>query len=242
MVQKDTKEKIVLHAKPRTIFGKQTRSLRKGGVVPANIYGKKFKSQSIVVEKKEFVDTFKTAGETNIVYVTIDEKEIPTLISEIQIHPVNQSILHVDLRKIDLKQKIEAKVPLVITGMSEAVEKKNGVLLTQMDEVTIEALPADIPNEIQVDISGLIEIGDAIHVSDLPKSKLYEIKEGPERFIVSVTEHKEEELVPETVSEEPEIIGEEEKAAAEEGDIPETPTDQTADSKDEKKKDEKKNK
>jgi len=231
MVQKETKEKYVLKATPRTIIGKQTRSLRKAGIVPANIFGKEFTSQTISLQLKDFIDTFKSAGETNVVYIDIDGEEIPTLFSEIQIHPTNQSILHVDLKKIDLKQKVETQVPFSIIGISEAVEKKHGILLTQMTEVTIEALPSDIPNDIEVDISNMNEIGDVIHISDLPKSTSYEIKEEDERIIVSVTEHKEEELEPETVSEEPEITTEVEG----EGESPEDASDQNADSSDKNK-------
>lgn len=208
MVQKNKKEKIIMHAKVRKIIGKQTRALRKEGIIPANIYGKNFTSQTIALNKKEFFDTFKTAGETNIVYVILDDKEIPTLINEIQIHPINQSILHVDLRKINLKQKIEAQVPIAIVGTSKAVENKNGILLTQMTEITVTALPPDIPDNISVDISNMNELGDVIRISDLPKSDLFYINEDSEQTIVSVTEHKEEELEPETVSEKPEIIGE----------------------------------
>jgi len=208
MDQKETKEKIIMNATLREITGKHTRSLRKNGIVPANIYGKGYTPQTISLDKKEFIDTFKAAGETNVVYVKVYGKEIPTLFSEIQIHPTNQSVLHVDLKKIDLKKKVETQVPFVISSLSEAVEKKHGILLTQMTEVTIEALPSDIPNNIAVDISNMSEIGDVIRISDLPKSTSYEIKEEPDRIIVSITEHKEEELVPETVSEEPEITGE----------------------------------
>ena len=232
MEHKEKKEKIIMNATFREITGKQTRSLRKDGIVPANIYGKEFTSQTISLDKKEFIDTFKAAGETNVVYVKVDGKEIPTLFSEIQIHPTNQSVLHVDLKKIDLKKKVETQVPFVISGLSEAVEKKHGILLTQMTEVTIEALPSDIPNNIDVDISNMSEIGDVIRISDLPKSASYEIKEELERIIVSVTEHKEEELVPETVSEEPEITGE----AEGDGESSEDATDQNTSLSDENKK------
>ena len=226
MVQKNKKEKIIMHAKVRKIIGKQTRALRKEGIIPANIYGKNFTSQTIALNQKEFVDTFKTAGETNIVYVILDDKEIPTLISEIQIHPINQSILHVDLRKINLKQKIEVQVPITIIGTSEAVENKNGILLTQMTEITVTALPSDIPDNISVDISNMNELGDVIRISDLPKSDLFYINEDSEQTIVSVTEHKEEELEPETVSEKPEIIGEGETEATTEGESSESVSDQ----------------
>lgn len=205
------KEKITLKAIKRDILGKQTRSLRKSGTIPANIFGKNFKSLAVSINNKEFLTTYKESGETNVVFINVENKEIPTLISQIQIHPIDQSILHIDFRKIDLKQKIEAKVPIAIIGTSEAVERKNGVLLSQMTEINIFALPADIPNKIEIDITPLTDIGNSIRIADLPKSNTFEIKEDPTKTIVLVTEHKEEELEPETVSEEPEIISEEGK-------------------------------
>lgn len=200
-------DKIVLAATERKIFGKANRALRKTGSIPANVYGTDFKPLAVTVPSFEFTKVYKQAGETDVVYLDVNKKEIPTLISEIQLHPFTEKILHIDFRKVNLKQKIETQVPIEITGVSEAVEKKNGVLLTQMEEIKIEALPTDIPHAITIDISILTEIGQQISVADLPKSDKYEIIDEPEKVIVSVTEHKEEELEPETVSAEPEIIG-----------------------------------
>ncbi len=208
MTQPQSAEKVILDAQARETFGKQNRSLRKHGNIPANIYGKDFKPMSVTVDAKIFNNLFKTAGETTVVYVKVADKEYPTLISDIQYHPITEEILHVDLRKVNLKQKIEAQVPLTFVGESEAVETKNGVLLTQMEEITVYALPAHIPHEIEVDISVLKEIGDAIRVADLPKSEEYEVDEDPEMVMVSVTEHKEEEIEPETATEAPEILSE----------------------------------
>ena len=214
MEKTQKKDRIVLNASLRKIFGKRTRSMRKDGFIPANIFGEKMEPLAISLDQKAFNETFKIAGETNVVYIAVDNKKIPTLISEIQIHPVSQSILHIDLRKIDLTHKIEAHVPIVLVGESEAVESKNGVILSQMDEVTIESLPEDIPDKIEVDISKLTEIGDIFRISDLVIEGSFVILDEPERAIVSIIEHKEEEIEPETVSEDPEIIG---KEAEEEG-------------------------
>ncbi|MBP9691340.1 50S ribosomal protein L25, partial [Candidatus Woesebacteria bacterium] len=122
--------------------------------------------------------------------------------------PVTEDILHVDFRKVNLRQKIEASVPLHLINTSEAVERKNGVLLTQLNEVTVNALPAHIPHEIEVDLAVLVEIGDAIRISDLAKSEEYEIMDDADRVIVSVTEHVEESIETETVTEAPEILTE----------------------------------
>jgi len=218
MTKNQPAEKVILEAQPRETFGKQTRSLRKSGKLPANIYGRDFESLAVTIDTKIFQKLFKNAGETTVVYVIVDGKEYPTLISDIQHHPVTEDVLHVDLRKVNLKQKIEAFVPLVIVGESEAVEVKNGVLLTQLEEVTVNALPAHIPHQIEVDISALVELGDMIRISDLAKSDEYEIIDEPERVVVSVAEHKEEEIIPETTAEETEIITEGAAAEGEAGD------------------------
>jgi large subunit ribosomal protein L25 len=208
MNQNAKKEKLELTSQLRTKMGKANRKMRKDGLTPGNIYGKDFNSISISINTIEFEKIFKTAGETTVVYLDVDGKNYPTLISDIQYHPVTDKILHIDFRKVNLKQKIEAMVPLKFSGESELVRSKEGILLEQMDEVTVLALPNDIPQFIEVDTSILNEFGATIKVSDLPKSEEYEIKEDSESIIASLTEHKEEELTAETTIEQPEIITE----------------------------------
>lgn len=209
-------EKIILQATVRETVGKAVRKMRSEGKIPANIYGPKFDSKAITVDSKEFHTIYREAGETGVVYIEVDGTSYPTLVTDIQLDPVKANFIHIDFRKVDLNKKIEANVPFAFVGESVAVEQKNGVLLTQMDEITVEALPADIPHEIEVDISVLQEIGDAITVAQLPTSDKYVVTADPEHVIVSVTEHKEESVEPETVTEAPEIttekVGEEGEA------------------------------
>ncbi len=230
-------EKIILEVKPRTVLGKKLRKLRKEGIIPANIYGTDFPSQSISVNMRDFTKVYKTARETGVVYLKLDDKEIPTMIKNLQRHPVNDYILHADFRKIDLKKKIETEVPVKIVGTSEAVVQKSGVLLTLSEALLVEALPQEIPQAIEVDISSLKEIGQEIKVADLKKSEKYEIKEEPNKVIVSVVEHKEESITPETTTPTaPEVITEAVKT--EEGVVPgeeETKTKPEAEQKTEKK-------
>jgi len=212
----DSKKSTKLHldAKNRDIFGKKLKKVRIEGKLPGNIFGPDFKSQAITVDVKDFKRIYHTAKETGVVYLKADSKEIPVLIRNVQKHPVNNLLLHVDFRKIDLKQKIEAKVPVVVTGESPAVAQKGGILLTHLNDVTVEALPDQIPSSILVDISSLIEIGNEIKVSDLPKSDKYTIKEDAGKVVVSIIVHKEESLVAETTpTEAPEIL--EQKAEGE---------------------------
>ncbi len=205
---KTSQEKTVLTAEMRTITGKKVNALRKQGMVPANVFGPNFDSKSITVTLKDFTAAYKVAHETGIVYVNVDKDSIPTLIKDIQKHPVTGFILHVDFRKIDLTQKIVTTVPVHFEGDSVAVNQLNGVLITQNDHLDIEALPEKIPAHIEVDISALKEIGDEITVKDIKANPDYVIITDPETVVVSVTAHKEESVVPETTTTAPEVITE----------------------------------
>src|SRR5258708_2675288 len=105
--KKVTGEKLELTVQPRTVIGKKVRALRREGLIPSNIFGPDFDSKSISVPTVDFVHAFKTAKETGIVYLKLNSESIPTLIKNVQRHPVDHTLLHVDFRKIDLKQKIE---------------------------------------------------------------------------------------------------------------------------------------
>lgn len=222
---KEKAAKLTLAAEERTVLGKGVKKLRREGILPANIFGKDFKSLSIAIKEAEFLKTYKEAGETGVVYVNVGKEEVPTLIKSVQKHPVNDFLLHIDFRKIDLKQKIETEVPLEFIGESPAV-KDGAVVLYQQDKVMVEALPANIPSEIQIDLEKLTEIGQDVKISDLPKSADYEFIDDPETVLVSLTEHKEESIEPDTTSTIPEgeegVEGAEGEAPAEgaEGEAP----------------------
>ena len=201
-------DKVTLKAELRTVFGKKLNKVRKQGLIPANIFGPDYKSQSISVVYKDLVKTYKLVGETGVVYITLGKENVPVLIKTIQRHPLSSSLLHVDFRKIDLSKKIEANVPVKTVGISEAVTQKAGVLLLQSETLLVEALPEEIPSHIEVDIEVIKEIGQEIKVSDLKKSDKYEIKTPVEKVIVTVIAHKEESIVPETAVAAPEIITE----------------------------------
>ena len=226
-------EQLTLDAKKRTITGKKVRKLRREGIVPANIFGTGFTSMSIEIPVTDFVHTYKVARETGIVNIKVDKASIPTLVRDVQRHPVSREILHVEFRKIDLKKKIETQVPVEMVGTSIAITQKGGVLLTQINELTIEALPSNIPEHIEIDISSLKEIGDEVKIGDLPKQKEYTIVDESDKTIVSAIEHKEESVTPETTTESPEVLTE--KDAEEGGEAsPDKTADETKDESDKK--------
>lgn len=201
-------KKLTLKVEKRDVLGKKVKKLRREGMLPGNIYGTDFKSTSVTANLKEFFQVYKTARETGVVHLDLEKKEVPVLIKFVQRHPVTDLLLHVDFRKIDLTQKIQTEVPVSVTGTSEAVSVKGGVLLIQSNTLEVKALPSDIPQKIEVDISTIKEIGEEIKVKDLKKSDKYEFTTEAEKVVVSIVAHKEESVTPDTVSAQPEVITE----------------------------------
>jgi len=197
MVKKNQKTKddaIFLKAEIRKLVGKKTNQVRKEGYLVANVYGQKFKSKTIKVLAKEFFNIYKKVKRTGIFYLNLGKEKIPVLIRNIQYHPVKNYILHIDFRKVNLAEKILTRVPLKISGESEAVENKLGDLNILADQIELESLPQDIPANIEIDISSLKKVGDEIKIADLAKTKKYAFVQPPETVLVSISARKEEKI------------------------------------------------
>ena len=211
----NTSQPLQLKCELRTVFGKKNRTLRKNLNIPGVIYGEGKDSLHVSVPSQLFLDVYRKAGETTIVECEVDGTKIPTLISDVSVHSVKDTILHVDFRRVNLKKKVETQVPVQVVGNSPAV-KAGGVLLQQMQEVTVEALPQNIPHEITVDISQIGEVGMDIKIADLPTSDTYVITDEPSRVLVSVVAHREESTEAQTERVETEITTAKEPAEGEE--------------------------
>lgn len=191
---------IKLESKKREIFGRKVKRLRKEGLIPANIFGKKIKSESISVDAKEFDEVFNEAGETQI----IDLSGKPVLVSNVSYDPVTDDYLHVDFRQVDLSEKITADVPIETIGESPAEKQGLGTVVVQIDEVEVEALPTELPEKITIDLSTLTEVDQAIYAKDLKVPGKAEVKEDPEAIIAKVEppqKEEEPEPAPEMVAE-----------------------------------------
>ena len=205
-----------LESQKREVFGRKLKSLRRTGVVPANVYGKMTPSTSIQVDLKEFLKVFEEAGETGLVELKVDKDTKPVLIHNVQRNPVTGNPVHVDFLQVDLKQKVTVMVPLEFTGEAEAEKNEVGIVVRQLNEIEVEALPTDLPESIEVDLSALAQVDDSIKVSDLKvdASKI-EVKTDLEQIVAAVAEPaKEEEPLP---------VEGEEGAEAAEGEAGETP-------------------
>lgn len=207
MVQKT---KVELKVSPREVLGKKVKALRRGGVIPANIYGHALESVAIQITKDDLVHLLHSAGRNEIVYLRLDGEEArPTFLRQIQRNPVTDAILHVDFYQISLKEKVRMEVRLVMVGTAPAEQTHGGTLLHSLDRVAVEGLPTEIPSVIEVDVSGLDEIDAAIHVRDLSVPDEITVLSDPDQVVAKVA--------PPQVEKEPE----EEEVEEVEGEVPE---------------------
>lgn len=166
---------------------KSLDTLRSEGFIPAVCYGAKMPSTSIAVNHSDFVKLYKAVSESKVIDLVLPTGTVQVLVQDVSVDPRTQKALHVDFLAVDAHTKVTLAVPLVFVGESPAVESNIGILNTVMDELEIEALPKDIPESIEVDISGLVAVHDAIHLSDLKIPKGVECELDPETTIVSIT-------------------------------------------------------
>ncbi len=141
--------------------------VRLAGSIPAVFYGPKEPAQSIKVVYPDFEKAFKEAGESTVVTLEIDGEQHDTLIHDVSYHPVRGTISHVDFYVIEKGKKVQVNVPLEFVGVAPAEKTLGGTLMKVMYEIEIEAMPKDLPHEITVDISSLVDFDSQIHASDL---------------------------------------------------------------------------
>ena len=186
------------------------------GMIPVVLYGAKRKSTSLLVDKKEFVSLYKEAGESTLITLEIeDKKEKPSvLIYEIQKDSLTGEIIHVDFFEPNLKEEVEAEIPLVFIGSAPAVKDFDGTLIKNMDVVNVKALPQNLPHEVEVDIEQLKTLDDVIHIKDLKIPNDVEIMHDQDGVVAMISrpENIEEELEKPIESEkEVEVIGQKEE-------------------------------
>ena len=164
-----TTEAVKIQLQIRDVIGKKVKQLRKEGIIPVHLYGPNIESRSLQCEQKELVRALASSGGTTPITVSIagEGEEQLTFAREVQWHPVRDDILHVDFFAVAANQKVTAQVPLVLTGESAGARLAGGTVALQMREIMVEALPLDIPSEIEVDINGMIEASSVLRAGDI---------------------------------------------------------------------------
>ncbi len=207
-------ETFALTATSREMIGKANRRLAGSGSLAAVLYGVGHQAQPLSIDRHTFELLAKHEGLTSsLVKLTVDDhKPVSVMIKSIQHDPIKGSIIHVDLWAVKMTQRITAVVPVHFMGDAPGV-RTGGVMMHNLQQVHVEALPADLPDYVEADISAL-EVGDSLHVADLTVIGEVVLLDPADEIVCSVVAPRalEEEVVEEAA--EPEVIGE--KAPTEE--------------------------
>jgi large subunit ribosomal protein L25 len=175
-------------AQKRSILGKQVKQLRKQGLLPATVYGKGFEPASVQLDDRTFNLMYRKAGKTTLIDLMIDGVLASVFVQAIQRHPVTRNILHVDFKVVDLKTAVHVEVPVIAIGESPLVARGDAMLNHVINTVNVEALPAELPQHIEVDISALNSFDSSITVADLPTSTSYKVLNPADQVLLSLTQ------------------------------------------------------
>lgn len=161
------------------------RRSRASGKVPAVVYGRGMEPVPIEVDRREFLTALHTdAGMNVLLELKVGGKKMLTLARELQRDPVRGTLLHADFVQIDITETVDVEVPVHVTGEAPGV-KEGGVLEQPLFTVHVRCLPTEVPEGIDVDVSGL-GMGESLRVGDLPRSDKYEITNDPDEPVVSI--------------------------------------------------------
>jgi large subunit ribosomal protein L25 len=221
-------EEIVIQANHREVIGKKVKGLRRDGMLPAVVYGHNIEAISITLDMRIASRTLETISPSTLVVLDIDGDKHYTLVRDKQRNPVRRSIIHVDFQAVSLEETVRADVNIILIGEAPAIETYLGILVPSLEQLSIESLPTNLPDRIDVDISGLVEIGDSILVRDLVIPEGVEVLNDLEDVVVVIIapaveeeEVEEEEEIEVEEGEEPEVLErgkrEEEEEETEEG-------------------------
>jgi large subunit ribosomal protein L25 len=212
-----------LAVEKRTIDKRSTLTeIRNKGQVPAVLYGYGTEVISLSVDEPEFIKAYREVGKNGVLKLNVDNNNFSVMVQDMQVHPLKNSITHIDFIALDLNKETEAEVAVVLTGDSPGV-KEGGVLQRTLPTVHVKAKPGEFPEQLEVSVESL-QIGDSLTVKDLPTGKSYEILQEEDDVIASVT--------PPTVQEVEET--DEETDGDEAGDAAESSESVTQDSQEEK--------
>lgn len=188
---------IALKAIIRTEIGKKANKLRSQDLIPAVMYGNKIAAENIAVNYNEFKKVYAKAGESALVELEVSGKKLNVLIHDIQLAPMSGKVTHIDFFQVNMKEEVETEIPLEFVGEAAAVKALGGVLVKNLDAISVKCLPSDLPEKYEIDLSMLATFDDVIAVKDLKISDKIEIMIDGETVIAMVSAPRSEESLSE---------------------------------------------
>lgn len=199
-------EEIVFKATRRSNIGKKTAQMRRAGQLPAVVYGKHMEPTPITLDMRDASRTLTGVSSSQLVTIDLEGAPIRALVRERQRDHIRDFFLHVDFLAVSMTEKLTARVQIVLHGESPAVKQNLGVLVSGIEQIEVECLPADLPETIVVDATLLKDVGDIVKVKDLPIGPRVEVKTDPDELVALITALATAEVEEVVAGEEPEVI------------------------------------
>jgi large subunit ribosomal protein L25 len=161
-------QRFTLQATRRTLTGKKVSQLRRDGKLPAVLYGRSLKEPiAVAMDRKEASNALKHITYSSLILVNLEGEEHTTLVRDFQVDTLHGGLNHVDFLVVSLTEKVKAEVSIIMEGKAPVIANMGGLLVAGLERVMVESLPQDLPEHFVVDVSGLANFGDSIHVRDL---------------------------------------------------------------------------
>ena len=205
-------EQIELQATSREILGRKVKFLRRQGIVPVHLFGHDIESAALQCDAAQLKRALAQAGKTRLISLKLDKAKGPRniVVREIQRDSLTGELLHVDFYQVRMAEEIKVEVPIVLVGEAPALKSKENILLQELNSLSIECLPDQIPTSIELDLSSLTEAEQAIHVRDITLDEGVTVLNDPQHMVVKISlrrvEKVEEEVAVEEAVEAPEAI------------------------------------
>jgi len=203
-------ETISLNLSSREVHGKKVKQLRSQGVIPVHMYGGKMTPANLQVSGADLRKVLERVGGNVPLFIEIDGTgENICFVREVQRHPVTEEVLHVDFLRVEATQVVTADVPIVLDGEAPAVRNLGGTLAQPLQSLTVEALPANMPAELLLDVGGLEDFEMAVRVADIIVGPDVTVLNEPRDMVARVMAPRLEEEFEAVTGEEEEVEGEE---------------------------------
>lgn len=178
----------MLHAQPRKTYGKKVRFIRREGVIPANLYSRGTNSMALQLDVADMASLLSEQGTGGVVSLKLDNEKHPrnVVVRDVQRDALTGGLIHVDFQQVSMTDEIKVEVPVKLKGEAKLPKSVNAVVIQTVNTLILTCMPTQIPEALEIDISGLTQPGQAIHVKDLALEKGMEIQADPEEVLVKV--------------------------------------------------------
>jgi len=202
-------DEIELNVTKREILGKKVRFLRRQGITPVHLFGHGIESQALQCDTARLQQVLAEAGKTKLINFKIDgeKRARSVIVREVEVELPRRGLVHVDFYQVRKAEEVKVEVPVVLVGEAPALKLRDNTLLQELDTLSVECLPANIPASVELDISSLTEADEVLRVKDIELEKGVTVLNDPEVVVAMISALRVEEVVEEVV-EEKEVVEE----------------------------------